>query len=109
MAEKSARLFRRHLMSCNEHMTTNDRNPCTFNFRHFPVLHFPALHFCPLYSSPALSTPGYFTVRHFPVLHFQRPPPLLLVSLSMADPGGGDRAAPSPTGAGNISDYMQHK
>jgi len=63
-------------------------------------------------------------VRYIPVLHYPPPdislsviflycifsaPPFLLVSLSMADPGGGDRAAPSPTGAGNISDYMQHK
>ena len=64
----------RLVMSCNENMTTNDRNPCTFNFRHFPVLHFPAMHFCPLFSGLAFSTPPrYFIVRHFPVLHFQRP------------------------------------
>jgi len=95
-------LFRRHLvMSCNENMTTNDRNLCTFNFRHFPILYFPAMHFCPSFSSLAFSSlallfviflscifqsftfvryipvlhspPQYFIVHHFLVLHFQRP------------------------------------
>ena len=81
-------LFRRHLvMSCNENMTTNDRNLCTFNFRHFLILYFPAMHFCPSFSCPAFSSPSllsvifqscipppqYFIVHHFLVLHFQRP------------------------------------
>ena len=83
-------LFWRHLvMSCNENMTPNDRYPCTFNLRHFPVLHFPALHFCPSFSCPVFSSPSllsvifqsyifhprYFIARRFPVLHFQRPSP----------------------------------
>jgi len=80
-------LFRRHLvMSCNDNMTTNDRNPCmllisvifqpcTF-VRHFPVLHFPALHFCPIYSSPAFSTPTppIFHCPSFYCLAFSAPP-----------------------------------
>ena len=86
---KTCSLFRRHLvMPCNENMTLNDRNLCTFDFRRFLVLYFPAMHFCPSFSCPAFSSPSllsvifqscifhpsrYFIVRHFPVLHFQRP------------------------------------
>jgi len=60
-------------MSRNENMTPNDRNPCTFNFRHFAVLHFPALHFCPSFSRLAFSAPPVgitqtaITTRYFTV------------------------------------------